>query len=92
MFRSFSAQDDLCAFGFCVVDVFEDLFNGRGVDEGTLCGLWIKTKSEFEFRYFLLEKLSELVVYLFMDEKTIRTIVRLKIWEGCTKHKSVLNF
>ena len=71
--------------------MFEDFFNGGSVDEGTLCSLWIKTKSEFEFRYFLLEKLSELVVYFFMDEKTIRTIVRSLDMAGGTRHKSVLN-
>jgi hypothetical protein len=68
VFRGFPAEDNLCALVLCVGDMFEDLFDCGGIDEGTLsCGR-IKTEAEFEFRDFLLEELSKLVVNIFMDE------------------------
>jgi len=49
MFRGFPAEDDLCALGFCIVDVFEDFFDGGGVDEGALGCRGVETEAEFEF-------------------------------------------
>ena len=68
MFRGFSSEDDLCALGFCVVNMFEDFLDCSGVNERTLGCLGVETEAEFEFCDSLFEEFGESIIDLFVDE------------------------
>lgn len=87
MFRGLPAEDNLCTLALCVSDMFEDLFDGGGIDEGTLGCRRIKTEAKFEFRNSLLEEFSKLVVNIFMYEETVCT--GLVDCKGCVPNTSL---
>jgi hypothetical protein len=71
MFRSFTSENNLGSFAFCVVDVSEDLLDSRSTDEWTVSSSGIKTETEFEFGDPFFEEFNEPVINRLMNEKTI---------------------
>ena len=51
----FSAENDLCAFRCCVLDVFENFFDGALMNERTGRGFFVEATAEFVRRHFLFQ-------------------------------------